>query len=130
MSDVSTPESQIGGSGAGRIGSIKKTNEDSKSKCTRWKDELHNAEKESNNWHEQGRKIVQRYKDDRKGSIDTLDKKFNLFTTNVGILQAALYSHVPKVDVERRFHDADDDVARVAANIMQRAITQDLDETH
>ena len=131
MSATSTPENALGGSGSGKINSIKATQKDSKTKYARWRDEIDNAEKElKDGFHERGRKIVQRFKDDRKGAIDQLDKKFNLFTTNVGIMQAALYSNIPKVLVERKFHDADDDVARVAANIMQRAITQDLDETH
>jgi hypothetical protein len=129
--EQSTPENALGGSGSGRIESIKKTEKDSKSKYARWLDEINNAEKElASGFHERGRTIVQRFKDDRKGAIDQLDKKFNLFTTNVGIMQAALYSNIPKVLVERKFHDADDDIARVAASIMQRAITQDLDETH
>jgi len=127
MNAQSTPENAQPSS---TIGSIQATEQDMATRTARWKDEIANAEQEVKKWHEQGRKIIMRYKDDRKGAIDTLDSKFNLFTTNVGIMQAALYSKIPKVAVTRRFFDANDDVARVAANIMQRAITQDLDETH
>jgi hypothetical protein len=131
MSEQSTPENQLGGSQAGRIDSIEATQASTTDEYKRWRDEIHNAEKElDKDYIQRGRNIVKRFKDDRKGAIDQLDKKFNLFTTNVGIMQAALYSNIPKVLVERKFHDADDDVARVAASIMQRAITQDLDETH
>jgi hypothetical protein len=131
MSEAATPEAVADGSGSGTIQSIALTEKNTADKYRRWIDEIQSAEKElSKDFHERGRKIVGRFRDDRKGAIDTLDKKFNLFTTNVGILQAALYSHVPKVSVERKFGDPDDDVARVASIIMQRAITQDLDETH
>ena len=129
MSAYSTPE-QPAANSAGRIGSLEATELDVATKTQRWKDEIANAEEEVKEWHEKGRKIIKRYKDDRKGAIDSLDRKFNLFTTNVGILQAALYSKIPKVMVTRKFFDSGDDVARVAANIMQRAITQDLDESH
>jgi hypothetical protein len=127
MSAQSTPENTQPSS---TIGSVQETEKDMATKTARWKDEIANAEQELKKWHEQGRKIILRYKDDRKGAIDSLDSKFNLFTTNVGIMQAALYSKIPKVLVTRKFFDANDDVARIAANIMQRAITQDLDETH
>jgi len=129
MSEASTPEQPSGNSGVAKITSLAATEQTPADKFRRWRDEITNAEQENKEWHERGRKIVKRYKDDRKGAIDGLDKKFNLFTTNVGIMQAALYAKVPKVLVERKFQDADDDVARVAALIMQRAITQDLDET-
>jgi hypothetical protein len=95
----------------------------------RWMDEIAKACEETKTWHHRGSKILKAFVDDRSGAIDSQDKKFNLFTTNVGILQAALYSNIPKVRVERKFQDMDDNIARVAANIMQRAITQDLDET-
>lgn len=108
------------------ISSITKTNASPEEKYKRWKDEICQAEKELGDWHEEGRKVNKRYLDER-GALDEDIRKFNIFMSNVGILQSALYSKIPAVDVGRRFKDADDDIARVAANIMQRAITQDLD---
>ena len=109
--------------------SVAETDFTAAEKYRRWIDEVTKSAAENKDWIDRGRKILKRYVDDRSGAIDTLDKKFNLFTTNVGILQSAVYSTIPKVRVERKFKDMDDDVARVAANIMQRAITQDLDES-
>lgn len=108
------------------ITSIDKTNASPETKYARWKDEIAMAEKEYNKFHERGRKIVKRFIDDR-GSSSADERKFNIFTTNVSILSSALYSKIPSVEVDRRFKDEHDDVGRVAANIMQRAITQDLD---
>lgn len=108
------------------ITSIIQTNDTPEGKYARWKDEITSAEKELGDWHEQGGKIVKRYVDERN-AMEADARKFNIFTANVGILKSALYSKIPDVDVDRKFKDADDDVARVAALIMQRAITQDLD---
>ena len=107
------------------ITSIAKTNASPEEKYKRWKDEICQAEKELEEWHESGRKVNRRYLDERE-ALDAGNRKFNIFTANVGILQSALYSKIPEVDVDRRFKDPEDDIARVASNIMQRAITQDL----
>ena len=111
-----------------KITDLKDTTITDKSKADRWKEEINSAEAEMKDFCEKGRKVVKRYRDDRKGELTTQKRKFNLFTTNVGIMQSALYSKPPKVSVTRKFFDANDDVARVASNILQRALTQDLDE--
>jgi hypothetical protein len=58
--------------------------------------------------------------------VDENKKWFNVFNTNVQILKSNLYANIPTVDVSRTFSDMDDDIARVAANILQRCIQQDL----
>jgi hypothetical protein len=93
----------------------------------RWKDEVIKAEKEFENFRRQGRDTVRRFKDERD-AIDKPDRKFNIFTANVGIMQSSLYAKIPKVKVSRRFGQANDDVARVAGMILQNAIMQDIDE--
>jgi hypothetical protein len=108
------------------IQSIAETNETPESKYKRWKDEIIGAEKDLDQWHTKGRKVVKRYIDERD-ALDADARKFNIFTANVSILSSALYSKIPSVEVDRKFKDQGDDVARVAALIMQRAITQDLD---
>ena len=108
------------------ITSLATTNATPEAKYARWKDEIIASEKWLDEWHTKGDKVNRRYKDERE-ALDSDARKFNIFTTNVGILKSALYSKIPDVTVDRRFDDYEDDVARVAANIMQRAITQDLD---
>lgn len=108
------------------IASLATTNATPESKYARWKDEITASEKWLDEWQTKGDKVNRRYRDERE-ALDSDSRKFNIFTTNVGILKAALYSKIPDVTVDRRFDDYEDDVARVAANIMQRAITQDLD---
>jgi hypothetical protein len=93
----------------------------------RWCAEIQAAEKEQRDWWTQGDKVVRRY-EDRRDAVDAIDRKFNLFPTNVQIMESALYEHAPVPEVRRKFDDPNDDVGRVAAEIIERAISQDLED--
>lgn len=94
-----------------------------------WKAEIEAARKELQVWHKRSEKIIKIYLDNRT-LTDTNDRNFNLFAANTSILRASLYSRIPKPTVTRRFNDYDDDVSRVAAIIMERAISFELDNDH
>jgi hypothetical protein len=53
--------------------------------------------------------------------------KVNLFWSNVQVILSAIYGKLPKADVDRKFKDFDDDVARVAGIIMQRILNGDME---
>ena len=91
-----------------------------------WKAEIEAARSELQPWHKRAEKIVKIYLDNRT-LTETSDRNFNLFAANTGILRASLYSRIPKPTVTRRFNDYDDDVARVAATIIERALSYELD---
>jgi hypothetical protein len=93
----------------------------------RWKAEIEQAEKGTKKFHQRGRKVTKKYLDERDATTSG-DKWFNIFYANTQILESALYSQIPKPVVERKFKDYDDEVARVAGIILQRSITQDLDD--
>ena len=93
----------------------------------RWRTEIDYAEKALDKWLGRGRNVVRRYLDERD-AIDSQNKWFNLFHSNTNILRAALYAQLPKPEVQRKFIDYNDDVARVAANLLQRALTPDRDD--
>ena len=100
-----------------------------------WAGELKSAEKRLGNWRKMGEKIVQRYaavkSDGTTAQLDgngTKQFKLNLFYSNVVTLESMLYGSIPKVDVSRRYADADDDTSRVAAETMQRLLNSDLEE--
>jgi len=93
----------------------------------RWCAEIEASVKELREWHTQGDKVVRRY-EDRRDAVDAVDRKYNLFPTNVLIMESALYEKAPTPEVRRKFDDPNDDVGRVAASLVERAITQDLDE--
>lgn len=90
-----------------------------------WINEITVSEKETKDWHSQGRKITKKFIDDRD-ALDKVDRKFNIFTSNVEILQSALYAQIPKIEVSRRFDDMKDQVAVAAADMIQRMIEVDL----
>jgi Skp family chaperone for outer membrane proteins len=112
-----------------KIESLEQYETDARAKRNRWIAEIQYAEKEKEKFSEQGRKVGKRYLDERD-DVSALDKKFNIFYANTEILKSALYTNLPKIAVSRRFSDPDDDVARVAARMLQRNLEQDLDEAH
>jgi hypothetical protein len=111
----------------GMIDSLKKLEETPQGQLDRWSSEINYAEKELTKFHEQARRVVKRYIDDRD-AVETNQKWINIFNTNVGIMEASLYANIPTADVSRKFFDMNDDVARVAGNILQRCIQQDMEE--
>lgn len=112
---------------AERIKSISRTEESPASRYDRWKAEITMAEKELDKFHRQGRNTDRRFRDERDAA-DQADRKFNIFSANVDIMESVLYSNIPKVTVTRRFGQAMDDPARVAALMLQNTIMQDIDE--
>lgn len=93
-----------------------------------WEKELQAAKKELSKFHTQGRKLVQRYLDERDANSTEADAKFNLFWSNIEVLKSSLYAKPPKVDVSNSYKDSNDDVARVAGNILQRMLNNDVEE--
>jgi len=112
---------------ADKIKSLSDTDLTAATRYNRWKDEITQSEKEFENFRKTGRNVVRRFKDERD-AVDATERKFNIFTANVGIMQSSLYANIPKVKVARRFGQANDDTARVASMMLQNAIMQDIDE--
>jgi len=97
----------------------------------RWVSELTAADKELDKWRKRGRKIVKEYRADRaeiSGVDPSMERRFNLFAANVNILSTSLINQVPKPNVNREFNDVQDDVARVASNILERALKSHNDK--
>lgn len=92
-----------------------------------WEREILAAEKELQKFRKRARSVVRKFLDERD-SLETGAKWFNIFYANTNILESALYAQLPKPAVSRKYLDYNDDVARVAALIIQRCITQDLDD--
>lgn len=93
----------------------------------RWEDEITFAEKEMEKFWKSARLTLRRYIDDRDAT-EVQRRWYNVFFTNVGIMEASLYDQTPEADVSRRFLDMNDDVGRVAGIILQRGINQDMEE--
>ena len=93
-----------------------------------WNDELTSAQKRTRKWREKGNKIVDRFQG-RTGPEEKVIFSLNLFNSNVTTIQSMLYGRMPQVDVSRRYADADDDKARVAAEILSRILNTDINDT-
>jgi hypothetical protein len=95
-----------------------------------WLDELTAAQKWLKPWWDQARKASDRFSNKTANSETMIGpargRRYNIFAANVDVLSAALYATPPTVAVSRKFDDYEDDVARVAATIVQRIIEQDL----
>ena len=80
-------------------------------------------------WHKKADKIVDRFLGRQAGTrthSDSSDFQLNLFHSNIVTLSSMLYGNVPRIDVSRRYADADDDVARVAAETLERLLNLDV----
>lgn len=95
------------------------------SPVARWKLEVELALKAQRDFIERGRKVVKRYRDERD-EVEKELRKFNLLWSNVQTLGPALYSKPPKVQVGRRFNDADK-VGRIASMILERGVEYELE---
>tara|TARA_R110000851_G_scaffold129651_1_gene262735 strand:+ start:17689 stop:19896 length:2208 start_codon:yes stop_codon:yes gene_type:complete len=94
-----------------------------------WAEELNASMKARKKWWKQSDKIVNRYIG-KTGGSDTDESTFNLnlFHSNTKTLGDMLYGNTPKIDVSRRYAQADDDVGRVAAEMMERLLNLDVAE--
>ncbi len=92
-----------------------------------WQEELSAAKKEVEKWHTQGEKIIKRFRDERDSKAKG-DTRWNLFSANILTQRPMLYGQTPKVSVDRRFADANDDLARVGAEMLERLLNTDIEK--
>lgn len=85
----------------------------------------------SEKFHDRGSKIEARYEDERDannmtvglGMNDAGGKRVNMFYSNTTVIKESLFNSLPKPSVNRlHFGEWDNDVARVAALIVQRGL--------
>lgn len=95
--------------------------------ATHWSAEFQAAEPQMAKFIKAGEKIDKLYlmengiRDDRYN-----DEQTGLFHSNVQTIMDMMYGQLPKADVDRSFADANDDTARVAAEISERMLNQDI----
>lgn len=77
-----------------------------------------------------GDKVNKSFLDEHRDDDDSIGvsvSRLNLFHANITTLMSMLYGRIPKVEVTRRFADADDDVSRVAGVILTRILNTDIE---
>lgn len=94
--------------------------------ASRIKYELDAARKAVKDWHEQAERTLKEYLDDREGNRSE-GQRWNIFTADTQTKQAMLFGNPPRASVSRRYADADDDVARVACEMMERLLNADIE---
>lgn len=90
----------------------------------RWAMEIQAALKEVEEFHRKGLDVQRVYQNKR--TQGQTGKRWTLFTSNVQTQAAMMYGKVPKVSVDRRYADAQDDIARVASEIQERQLNLDV----
>lgn len=105
---------------------------DAEGQAKKWKMEFESFYKFAEKFWKEGDKVDRIFRDDRGDDSTNVwtysGTRLNIFNANITTLQSMLYGRVPKVDVDRRFADQDDDVARVAAVMLQRILNTDIEE--
>src|SRR5438105_15156872 len=97
----------------------------------RWNVEIEAAKREFQRWQKEAKKTVEKFLDHRTQEQDewgAATTRLNLFHANTTTLLCMLYGKLPKVEVKRRFADADDNVARVAGLMLTRILNTDIEE--
>lgn len=95
-----------------------------------WQQEIDKAKKWFRKFHTTSEKVVKAYLDDRTAQDDEFgmtSSRLNLFYSNITTLMSMLYGQIPKVEAVRRFADPDDDVARVASQMLTRILNTDIE---
>src|SRR5512139_95850 len=86
-----------------------------------WQEQLALAEKDTKDFVEQGKKVLDRYKGGKDQLKSVKSKKLNILYSNTEVLRASLYARSAKPDVRRRF-GAEDKSATDVAEILEKAL--------
>lgn len=94
-----------------------------------WQMQLALAKQEQRDFFTDGRKVVERYKSERTEASRraATARKFNILFSNTEVLRAAMFGRMAKPDVRRRFADANNQVARETAEVIERALSYSQD---
>lgn len=93
--------------------------------------EIRAYEKKFERWTDRGKRITERYRDERDNAtigFDRPSRNMNIFWSNVQILKPTLYAREPKSEIVRRFRDRDP-AGRTAAECIERATDFEIENT-
>lgn len=96
-------------------------------KAQQWIDKLARYDRAFKTWEKRAKTITERYRDyDHKDGSKKNSADFNILWANIQVLMPATFARVPRPDVSRRWRD-NDPVGRVAALLLERALTFEID---
>lgn len=97
----------------------------SEEKAQYWLKQIAMSSKNEADWRKTSGKVWKLYRNAER-SKNKLDSSYNILYANVEVLRGALYQKLPVPEVRRRFRDKDP-VGRVAAEVLDRALTYSMD---
>lgn len=92
-----------------------------------WLTEIQAAEKDLDKFLKEAKRINRRYLDKRDPNEEG-ESRVNIFWSTIQVVLATVYSRPPKADVSRLYKDPDDDVGRVASEMLQRILNNEIEQ--
>lgn len=92
-----------------------------------WLTEIQAAEKDIEKFLKDAKRINRRYLDKRDANEEG-ESRVNIFWSTIQVVLATVYSRPPKADVSRLYKDPDDDVGRVASEMLQRILNNEIEQ--
>lgn len=92
--------------------------------ASRWQMELKAAREALRDFAATGKDADEALRDEKQ---DNGGKRLCLYASSNQMIGAMLFGRMPQASVGRRFADADDDVARVAAEMLERVLNSDIE---
>lgn len=92
-----------------------------------WSTELEAAQKDQKKFLEDAKRITRRYLDKRDVNEEG-ESRVNIFWSTVQVVLATIYARPPKADVTRLYKDPDDDVSRVASEMLERLLNNEIEQ--
>ena len=95
----------------------------------RWGVEMDAAENFPEKFQKQADKCLKAYLDQRTNETDNTDEThLNVYWRNTQVQRSLMYGRTPSVEVSRKFGDANDGIARLAAEIQERVLNSDIEK--
>jgi hypothetical protein len=91
-----------------------------------WKSQVAYVDEAQNRWVKRCDQLQKRYRDERNRIDEEGQKRMNVLWATIQTLHPALYGRMPQPVAERKFLDKDP-IARVAAQMLQRTLRNELD---
>jgi len=91
-----------------------------------WLTEIEASQKENEKFQKDADRITRRYLDKRSAAQD-FESRVNIFWSTIEVVKSSIYARPPKADVHRLYKDFDDDVPRVASEMLERILNNEIE---
>ena len=91
-----------------------------------WLTEIESAQKETEKFQKDADRITRRYLD-KRGAEQDFESRVNIFWSTIDVVKSSIYARPPKADVHRLYKDFDDDVPRVASEMLERLLNNEIE---